>query len=49
VSSLPIRPLIRAAAPSFGSLCHAIRAFNRPVKPLESFLPISYALLAGRP
>jgi hypothetical protein len=31
------------------SLCYPIRTFNRPLKRLESILPISYALLAGRP
>ena len=25
----------------FGSFCYVIRTFNRPVKPLESFLPAS--------
>ena len=40
---------LSAAAPPFGSLCYAIPAFNRSIKPLESFLPISYAFLAGRP
>ena len=40
---------LSAAAPPFGSLCYPIPTFNRPIKPLESFLPISYALLAGRP
>jgi hypothetical protein len=29
-------------------LCYTISGFNMPINPLESFLPISYALLAGR-
>ncbi len=44
-----LRFLRAAAAHPFGRLCYAVRTFNRPVKPFESFLPIPYAILAGRP
>jgi hypothetical protein len=37
-----------SAAPASGSLYYAIpTTFNRSIKPLEIFLPMSYALLAG--
>jgi len=47
-------PFVKLLSPKynnnpFGSLCYAIRTFDRLIKLLESFLPMSYALLAGRP